>query len=94
MALHFVGFRDGTEVYRAMQVFGIPDFVHIAADARFVYGGELDPDSDIIVFAKGAKVSSLQEARDLVDCGKMKHTIDDSGNFHCHYRKMNGQVPW
>ena len=89
MALHFVGFRDGSELWRAMQLFGIPDFVHVKADARFVFGGELDP-SDKVIFAKGSKVDSLDKAIALYDT----HTVDDSNDFKCHYRKLTGNVPW
>ena len=82
MALHFVGFRDGSQFWRAMQVFGIPDFIHVADDARFRFGGELDS-LDTVVYATGNEHSLMKE-----------FTVDDSGNFHCHYRKLTGSVPW
>ena len=50
--LHFVGFK-GDEYNRAARVFGLPDFVHRLNDARFQQ--ELDPDSDVVVFANGAE---------------------------------------
>lgn len=89
MALHFVGFRDGSELYRAMKLFGIPDFIHVKADVRFCHGGELDP-SDTIVFARGSKVDSLDKALALCD----DKTVDDSNDFKCHYRPLTGEVPW
>ena len=82
MALHFVGFREGSQLYRAMQLFGIPDFIHVTKDARFLYGGELDP-SDAVVYAQGDENTPIKD-----------FTVDDSGNFHCHYRKLTGQIPW
>lgn len=89
MALHFVGFRDGSELWRAMQIWGTPDFIHVKADTRLFQGGELDT-SDTVIFAKGSKADSLDKARELNDT----HTVDDSNDFKCHYRKLTGQVPW
>ena len=97
MAIHFVGFRDGSQFYRAMQIFGIPDFIHVKADARFVFGGEFDPDSDVVIFAEDAGVSSVQDATRMVQQNPNKGTVDDSdmsaiGKWHM--RKPTGQVPW
>ena len=82
MALHFIGFRDGSQLWRAMQIFGIPDFIHVHWDARAKFGGELDS-SDILVFAQGDENTAIKE-----------FTVDDSGIFSYHYRKLTGQVPW
>ncbi len=49
MAIHFVGFK-GEEWWSAVQVWGVPDFVHKWADERFWFGGEMHPD-DVVVFA-------------------------------------------
>jgi hypothetical protein len=84
MALHFVGFRDGSQLYRAMRIFGIPDFIHVQADARFVFGGELDPLTDTVVFAEKSNYSSIEQAIEgLKDIfywfdKKALHTVDDS----------------
>ena len=100
MALHFVGFRDGSQLWRAMQIFGIPDFIHVKADTRFVFGGELD-ENDTVIFAEDSKADSLDSARTLCD----DHTVDDSAvpedkdsnileNKMWHFRPLTGQVPW
>jgi hypothetical protein len=86
--LHFVGFRDGSQLWRAMQIFGIPDFIHIKWDSRAAFGGERD-DSDIFIFATG----TIDSEPDMV------HTVDDSSvaentKKNWHYRPMTGQVPW
>ncbi len=92
--LHFVGFRDGSQLWRAMQIFGIPDFIHIKWDSRAAFGGERD-DSDIFIFAQG----TIDSDPDMV------HTVDDSSvteDMDCnllhrkiwHYRPLTGQVPW
>lgn len=99
MALHFVGFRDGSELYRAMRIFGIPDFVHVKVDARLFFGGELDPLTDTVVFAEAAGVSSSQEARNKVECDIRlgKGTVDDSdmsATGRWHMRPLTGKVPW
>lgn len=47
-AVHFVGFR-GDEYYRAMRVFGLPDFVHFHWDARAVADVT---EEDTVVFAR------------------------------------------
>lgn len=97
MSLHFVGFRDGSEFFRAMQIFGIPDFIHVKVDARFIFGGELDPASDVVIFAKASGVSSLQEAEFMVQQNPKMASVDDSdmsaiGKWHM--RPPTGQVPW
>lgn len=100
MALHFVGFRDASQLYSATRIFGIPDFIHVKVDARFVRGGELDPEHDVIVFAKDAKVSSLQAAIEMVDYLSFigeDRTVDDSdmsaiGKWHM--RPFKGSIPW
>jgi len=51
--LHFVGFK-GDEYIRAIQVFGVPDFIHRHNDVRLVGGGEVDED-DVIIFANGSE---------------------------------------
>ena len=51
-AVHFVGFRDTGQYWRACQVFGVPDFIHRFWDVRAKFGGEMAP-QDIVVFAKG-----------------------------------------
>lgn len=53
MAVHFVNFRDEARFQNAARVFGQPDFIHVRWDARAKFGGEFDPETDIIVFAKG-----------------------------------------
>lgn len=93
MALHFVGFRDGSQLYRAMKLFGIPDFIHVKADARLFSGGELDPSIDVVVFAEGSKAFSIDEAIALCDT----HTVDDSdasATEKWHMRLLTGQIPW
>jgi hypothetical protein len=52
MALHFVGFRDTGTFYRAVRVFGRPDFIHRHWDVRAKFGGEWAP-GDVRVFATG-----------------------------------------
>jgi hypothetical protein len=52
MALHFVGFR-GDEYTTAVRIFGLPDFIHRNWDVRVLFGGELDPTVDVLVFARG-----------------------------------------
>lgn len=49
--LHFVGFK-GDEYWRAVRVFGPPDFIHRHNDPRLRDGGEVGED-DIVVFANG-----------------------------------------
>ena len=51
MAAHFVGFR-GEEYLAAVRVWGRPDFIHRGWDRRS--RREIDPQSDIIIFARGA----------------------------------------
>ncbi len=82
MALHFVGFRDGSQLWRAMQIWGIPDFIHIIWDSRAAYGGERD-ESDVFIFAKGT-----------IEDVPATHTVDDSSDYTSHYRKLTGSVPW
>lgn len=49
MAVHFVGFRD-ERYYRAVRVFGQPDFIHMSWDRR----AQRDiAENDTVVFAKG-----------------------------------------
>jgi hypothetical protein len=50
MALHFVGFGDGERYYRAVAVFGLPDFYHRVWDARARQ--EVVP-GDTAIFATG-----------------------------------------
>jgi hypothetical protein len=94
MALHFVGFRDGSQFWRAMQIFGIPDFIHVKWDVRAAFGGERDDENDIFVFATGT-----------IDDEPDTHTVDDSSvsedkdgnilyNKQWHFRPLTGQVPW
>lgn len=49
-ALHFVGFSHGDRYYRALRVFGVPDFIHRFLDRRAV--AEIVP-GDTVVYAKG-----------------------------------------
>lgn len=55
MAVHFVGFTDSSEYWRACQVFGKPEFIHPRWDFRVKFGGEFDKDSDVLVFAHGTE---------------------------------------
>ena len=50
-AVHFVGFTESAQFWRATQVFGKPDFVHRVWDYRAKHGGEVGP-NDVFVFAK------------------------------------------
>ena len=50
--VHFVGFRTDAQNSAAIKVWGRPDFVHKWHDKRM--WGDIDPDNDIVVFAKGA----------------------------------------
>lgn len=48
-AMHFVGFR-GDEYWRAIRVFGPPDFIHVGWDSW----AKLDVAAgDVVVFARG-----------------------------------------
>lgn len=50
MAVHFIGFSNTTQFFRAVKVFGTPDFIHRKWDVRArqeVVAG------DVAVFAKG-----------------------------------------
>ncbi len=108
MALHFVGFRDGSQLWRAMQIWGIPDFIHRHADFRLVCGGELDEDNDTIVFAEDSRFFSLEAIREFLDWYQWEHqndpewqkqykkllAVDDSSDYTSHYRKLTGSVPW
>ena len=51
--VHFVGFKDTGQYWRATKIFGPPDFIHRYWDVRARFGGEFDPTQDIIVFATG-----------------------------------------
>lgn len=50
--VHFIGFTDTGQYWRACQIWGKPDFIHRHWDLRAKFGGEYHPD-DIMVFAKG-----------------------------------------
>jgi hypothetical protein len=70
-----------------MQIWGIPDFIHVRWDARAAFGGDLDRDSDTIVFAQG----TIDSVPDMV------HTVDDSqmsAEGRWHFRPLTGSVPW
>ena len=67
MAVHFVGFK-GEEWWSARRMWGLPDFVHRWADARFLHGGELAK-GDVVVFANG------EETR------RRRYTFNDSENL-------------
>jgi hypothetical protein len=69
MAVHFVGFTESAQYWRATQVFGKPDYIHRFWDKRAKHGGEVDVD-DVFVFATG------DETKDPV-----KYTFDDSAVF-------------
>ena len=58
MAVHFIGFR-GDEYLSTVRIFGQPDFVHRNWDVRVKFGGEYDPASDVLVFAKGDENSRI-----------------------------------
>ena len=53
-AVHFVGFR-GDEYFRAIKVFGTPDFIHRNNDTRVLRGGEIAP-CDRVVYANGCEL--------------------------------------
>ena len=48
--IHFVGFRDD-RYWAAVKVWGRPDFIHRWWDKRAFR--EMDPETDIVVFATG-----------------------------------------
>ncbi len=52
--LHFVGFRS-EEFNSAVKVWGEPDFFHRVFDDRVVHSGEIDWDTDTVVFANSAE---------------------------------------
>jgi hypothetical protein len=52
-AVHFVGFRTGSQFQSAVRVWGQPDFTHVTWDNRCAFGGEVDWDNDVVVFAQG-----------------------------------------
>lgn len=54
MIVHFVGFR-GEEYNNAVKIWGKPDFFHYVNDPRFRFGGEVDWENDIVIFAKGCE---------------------------------------
>ena len=54
--IHFVGFR-GDEYFRAVKVFGTPDFIHRNNDTRVLGGGELGP-CDTVVYANGCELKA------------------------------------
>lgn len=64
-AVHFIGFRDTGTFWRAVRIFGYPDFW----DTRAAYGGEYVP-GDIRVFAKGTDKDEPSP-----------YTFDDSREF-------------
>lgn len=53
--IHFVGFTDSAQYWRAVQVFGQPDFIHPRWDVRVKHGGEFDSEHDTLVFATGTE---------------------------------------
>lgn len=60
-ALHFVGFGDGDRYYRAVAVFGLPDFLHRIWDARArqeIVAG------DVAIFAEGDETMPLYSRKD------------------------------
>ena len=61
MAVHFVGFKDSGQYWRATQVFGKPDFIHRLWDVRAKFGGEYDPETDVMVFATGDETQTPTE---------------------------------
>lgn len=70
---HFIGFKPGTQDWwSAVRVFGRPDFIHRKWDERAAYGGEIDPENDILIF------SSLTEWKAYVTNKPMKGSVDDS----------------
>ena len=54
--LHFIGMK-GDEYLSAVRVWGLPDFYHRYYDYRCTlnHGGEIDPERDTIVFARGCE---------------------------------------
>lgn len=50
MAVHFIGFKDNTQFNRAIQVFGVPDFIHRKWDVR---ARQEVVNGDTAVFATG-----------------------------------------
>lgn len=56
MAVHFVGFHEGSDTWHAaVRVFGPPAFVHRRWDVRAKFGGDFDLEQDVYVFAKGTE---------------------------------------
>lgn len=50
--VHFIGFKPGTQDWwNAVRIFGEPDFIHRKWDERAAFGGEIDWENDILVFA-------------------------------------------
>lgn len=58
-ALHFVGFR-GDEYWSAINVFGLPDFIHHDWDHWAV--ADVDPDLDTVVFATGDENQKIKSS--------------------------------
>jgi hypothetical protein len=51
-AVHFIGFKPGAQDWwNALKIWGRPDFVHRKWDERAAFGGEIDWNEDILIFA-------------------------------------------
>ena len=57
MYTHFIGFR-GDEYFRAVRVFGLPDFIHLTHDHRMY--GDVGSD-DKLVFGPKAEPNRISE---------------------------------
>lgn len=50
--VHFIGFKPYTQDWwSAIKIWGPPDFIHRKWDERAAFGGEIDWENDILVFA-------------------------------------------
>lgn len=59
MVLHFIGFEEFSQSYwNARMVFGPPAFFHRFWDQRAAYGGDIDPLTDTLIFAKGTETDT------------------------------------
>ena len=68
-AIHFIGFKPGArDWWSAVRIFGSPDFVHRKWDERAAFGGEIDWNEDILIFAG-------KEREDVIH----SFSVDDSG---------------
>lgn len=84
MALHFVGFGDGDRYYRAVAVFGLPDFYHRIFDMR---ARQEIVEGDVAVFADGDETMPLAAKRsgELISWDDSQQDIVARGTKGVHW---------